>query len=40
MIELEGSWNIESAFDFSYEIDSPIEVDQSTEDVVFVLRKK
>ena len=40
MIELEGSWNIESAFDFSYEIDSPIEVDQSTEDVVFGLRKK
>ncbi|QEG23055.1 class I SAM-dependent methyltransferase [Mariniblastus fucicola] len=40
MIELEGSWQVESAFDFTYKIDAPIEVDETTEDVVFVLRKK
>ena len=40
MIELEGSWEIESAFDFTYDIETPIVVDESTEDVVFVLRKK
>lgn len=40
MIEHEGSWNVESAFDFSYDTNSPIELDGSTEDVVFVLRKK
>lgn len=40
MVELEGSWEIESAFDFSYRIEHPIEVDETTEDVIFVLRKK
>lgn len=28
------------AYDFCYEIDHPIEVDETTEDVVFVLRRK
>lgn len=40
MIENEGSWDVESAFDFRYQIESPIEVDDASEDVVFVLRKK
>ena len=40
MIEHEGSWNIEETFDFRYDIKNPIDVDDTTEDVVFVLRKK
>ena len=40
MIEHEGSWTIEAAFDFRYQIDSPIELDDASEDVVFVLRRK
>jgi SAM-dependent methyltransferase len=40
MIEHEGSWTIEEVFDFQYKIDSPVEVDDTTEDVVYVLRKK
>ena len=40
MVEHEGNWDIEEVFDFQYEIDSPVEVVDSTEDVVYVLRKK
>ena len=40
MIDHEGSWKIEETFDFSYEINSPVDVDDTTEDVVYVLRKK
>ena len=40
MIELEGSWNIEATFDFTYLAHKPITVDASSEDVVFLLRKK
>ncbi len=40
MIEMEGSWDIEATFDFTYRIDHPIEIDATSEDVVFVLRKK
>jgi hypothetical protein len=40
MIEHEGSWKIEETFDFRYDIKKPIDVDDTTEDVVFVLRKK
>jgi SAM-dependent methyltransferase len=40
MVEHEGSWDIEATFDFSYNINKPIEIDSRTEDVVFVLRKK
>ena len=40
MIEHEGSWIIEAAFDFRYQIKTPIDVDDTTEDVVFVLRRR
>ncbi len=40
MIEHEGSWSVEATFDFRYDINKPIEVDNSAEDVVFVLRRK
>ena len=40
MIEHEGSWNVEETFDFRYDIKKPIDVDDTTEDVVYVLRKK
>lgn len=32
--------DVEAIFDFSYEIDAPIEIVDSTEDVVFILKKK
>ncbi len=33
-------WEIAGTFDFAYDIDAPIRVDDSTEDVVFVLRRR
>ncbi len=32
--------SIEATYDFSYDVDTPINVDDATEDVVFVLRKE
>jgi len=32
-------FEIEATYDFSYDVDSPIEIDDSTEDIVFVLKK-
>lgn len=40
MVDHEGSWEIEQTYDFGYDIDKPIELDDTSEDVVFVLRKK
>ena len=40
MIENEGSWRIEQTFDFRYDVNKPIELDETSEDVVFVLRKR
>lgn len=39
LLKVAGHWRIESTFDFGYEIDQPIEVDSSSEDVVYVLRR-
>lgn len=33
-----GGWEIAATYDFAYQIDEPIQVDDLTEDVVFVLR--
>ena len=33
-------WSIEAAYDFSYEIDEPIEIDESTEDIVYILKRQ
>ena len=40
MIDRQGDWEIEAAYDFRYNIEEPIEVDSGSEDVVYVLRKK
>lgn len=40
LIEKTQSWEIEQTYDFTYDIEDPIVVDSSTEDVVYVLRKK
>lgn len=32
-------WTIEEAYDFSYDIDEPIEIDELTEDVVYILKR-
>jgi hypothetical protein len=34
------AWKIETAYDFSYDIDEPIEVDETTEDVVYILKRQ
>jgi hypothetical protein len=35
-----GVFEVAETFDFLYELDDPIEVDETSEDVVYVLRKK
>jgi SAM-dependent methyltransferase len=33
-------WEIDAVYDFQYEIDKPIQVDEKTEDAVFVLKRQ
>jgi SAM-dependent methyltransferase len=40
LIEREGHFDIIENYDFSYEQDEPVEIDEKTEDVVMILRKK
>ena len=40
LIDKSEDWVIEQAYDFRYSIDDPIEVDDWTEDVVFILKRK
>ncbi len=40
LIDYSGQWEIAETFDFVYDIDSPIAVDDSSEDVVYVLRRR
>ncbi len=40
MIAKTEHWEIEEAYDFRYDINEPIEVDESTEDVVYILKRK
>lgn len=40
MIKKVPEWTIETAYDFSYDIDEPIEIDGETEDVVYILKRK
>jgi SAM-dependent methyltransferase len=38
---IEGTeFEIEAAFDFAYDIENPIQIDGTTEDVVYILRRK
>ncbi|QDV65779.1 class I SAM-dependent methyltransferase [Crateriforma conspicua] len=40
LIKSSPAWEIADTFDFAYDIDEPIDVDASTEDVVYILRRK
>ncbi|EMI45831.1 class I SAM-dependent methyltransferase [Rhodopirellula sp. SWK7] len=40
LIDASGKWECVATHDFSYVVDEPIDVDSSTEDVVYVLRRK
>ncbi|MDA8745075.1 class I SAM-dependent methyltransferase [Rubripirellula amarantea] len=40
LIESSDGWEVIETYDFSYELDEPIEVDSTTEDVVYVMRRK
>ena len=39
LIAASGRWELLATYDFAYEIDCPIEVDATTEDVVYVMRR-
>lgn len=39
LITSSGCWEVVETFDFAYDVDEPIEVDASTEDVVYVMRR-
>jgi hypothetical protein len=39
LIRSSGCWQTLTTYDFSYDLNAPIEVDASTEDVVYVLRR-
>lgn len=39
MLKKVPEWTIESAYDFGYDIDEPIEIDESTEDIVYILKR-
>ena len=40
MIKKVPEWTVEAAYDFSYDIDEPIEIDAATEDVLYILKRK
>jgi SAM-dependent methyltransferase len=40
MIKKVPEWEIEEAYDFSYDATEPIEIDDATEDVVYILKRK
>lgn len=39
MIKKVPEWKVEECYDFSYDIDAPVEVDGTTEDVVYILKR-
>lgn len=39
LIRSSGCWEVLETYDFGYDVDEPIEVDGSTEDVIYVLRR-
>lgn len=40
LISKSGMWDVVETFDFVYDVDSPISVDATSEDVVYVMRRK
>jgi hypothetical protein len=39
LIQSSKCWDILGTYDFAYDVDDPIEVDATTEDVVYVLQR-
>lgn len=39
LIDRSGLWEVAAVYDFAYDLETPIEIDGETEDVVYVLRK-
>lgn len=40
LIHGSGAWDVVAVYDFAYDLAAPVEVDGSTEDVVYVLRRR
>jgi hypothetical protein len=40
MVKKVPEWAVETAYDFSYDADEPIEIDESTEDIVYILKRQ
>jgi hypothetical protein len=40
LIQSSECWESVATYDFAYDLDDPIEVDATTEDVVYVLRRR
>ena len=40
LIERSGCWEILATYDFAYDLNDPIKVDETSEDVVYVLRRR
>ncbi len=40
LIQSSGCWEVAETYDFSYDLNNPILVDDTTEDVVYVMRRK
>ena len=40
LIRAAECWDVVATYDFAYDLEDPIEVNASTEDVVYVLRRK
>jgi len=40
MIKKVPEWRIEETYDFSYDINEPIEIDAETEDIVYILKRQ
>lgn len=40
LIAASGCWDVIETYDFAYQLDDPIEVDTTTEDVVYVMRRR
>ncbi len=39
LIKTAGGWEVEATYDFTYDIDTPIDVDPTCEDVIYLLRR-
>ncbi|TWT96802.1 Methyltransferase domain protein [Botrimarina colliarenosi] len=40
LIERTGAWDVAAVYDFAYDLDEPVEIEATTEDVVYLLRKR